>query len=106
MNDKPAFVSEAYLGVLQHIALDPPSSNTLDPDLVKMIQEYLDRPEEKNAISVWNFYKKLLDMIVHTSGGNGFMLTLCDLERIMKAPEGAFSHEDESMDKAPWRQKL
>lgn len=106
MTTRSTFQPVAYLEVLKHIALDPPSTNTLDSSMVRMIQNYLDQPAEKDAVSVWNFYKEFLDMLVYTSGGNGFMVAMSDLERFMKAPEGAFSQEAGTMDKAPWRQKL
>jgi hypothetical protein len=98
---------EAYLGVLRKLALEPPSSNSIDPSLVKKVQTFLDSEEEKTPTSVWNIYKEVLDLIVYTSGASGFFLALFDLEPFMKAPgNGSYSFEEGNMDNAPWRAKL
>lgn len=92
-----------YLEVLKMTASKPPSSSVIDPGLVKRIQSFLDSPDEKSAVRVWNFYKECLDLAVRYSLTNGFMLRLFDLEAVMTAPEGAFSQAAGNMDKAPWR---
>lgn len=92
-----------YLGVLQKIASDPPSSSTLDPFIVSKIQAYLDAPEVKTSVSVWNEYKYLLDLVVRYAAGSSFILKLLDLESFFTAPFGAFSEEAKNMHEAPWR---
>jgi hypothetical protein len=95
--------AEIYHGLLKKIVGNPPPESILDGSVVKRIQTYVDSFEVKNPVSVWNFYKHMLDLVVRYSLGNGFILSLFDLERSYKAPEGSFSHEAGNMDKAPWR---
>lgn len=95
--------AEIYHGLLKKMMESPPPSSVLDSSVTKRIQTYLDSFEVKNPVSVWNFYKHMLDLVVRYSLGNGFILSLFDLERSYQAPEGSFSQEAGNMDKAPWR---
>lgn len=95
--------AEIYHGLLKKIVESPPPPSVLDSSVTKRIQIYLDSFEIKNCVSVWNFYKNMLDLVVRYSLGNGFILNLLDLEKIYKAPNGSFSEEAGNMNKAPWR---
>jgi hypothetical protein len=95
--------AETYLDVLSKIADGPPSDNVLDHSIVDRIRTYVDSFEAKNAVSVWNFYKHMLDLVIHGSLGSSFIVTLFDLEAAYKAPEGSLSQEAGNMEKAPWR---
>ena len=97
---------DTYYSVLQNVALTPPGSRTLDRSVVTKIQVYLDSTEEKTPVSVWNFYKMILDEVVRYALGNDFIIRLLDLEAFFKAPEGAFSQEAGNMASAPWRSGL
>lgn len=97
---------DAYLSILGKIAENPPSSATIDPELVSLIQAFLHGPNPKIPVGVWNFYKEILDLTVHGSLGSSFIVQLLDLEPFLIAPEGAFSQEAGNMDQAPWRKAL
>jgi hypothetical protein len=55
---------------------------------------------------VWNVYKEILDLGVHTSGLNGQMMALLDLEPFYTPPSGAYAQADGSIRNAPWRQRF
>lgn len=97
---------DTYYSALQNIVLTPPGSRTLDRSVVTKIQVYLDSTEEKTPVSVWNFYKMILDEVVRYALGSGFIIKLLDLEAFFKAPEGSFSQEAGNMASAPWRSGL
>ena len=70
-------------------------------DKIKEFSQSQHTPEE-----VWNFYKEILDLGVHTGGINGLVLSLLDLEPRYNPPEGdVFLQADGSINNAPWRNK-
>jgi hypothetical protein len=95
--------ADSYLEVLSKIVDPPPSDNVLDRTIVDRIKVYLDSFEVKNPVSIWNFYKHMLDLVVHGSLGSSFIVKLFDLEAFYVAPEGSLSQEVGNMKGAPWR---
>jgi hypothetical protein len=92
-----------YKGLLEKITEDPGSKSVLSPFMFKKVEAFLSSNIEKTPLSVWNFYKEMLDYAVH-GGGAGFVVKLFDLEPFYAAPLGAFSHEAGNMGQAPWRE--
>lgn len=90
-----------YLEVLEMIASEPPSDKILNFSIVEKIRAYLANAEPKNCLSVWNFYKQMLDLVIHESLGDSFMVRLLDLEAVYSAPTGAYAQEAGNMNEAP-----
>lgn len=97
------FPAQTYLDLLGKILESPPSDRQLDTGVVNMIRRFM-ASEDHGPVAVWNFYKQVLDVLVHDSAGSGFFLKLFDLEASYKGPEGSFRQMDHSIDRAPWRQ--
>lgn len=58
---------------------------------------------DKSAVAVWNAYKELLDMAVHSSGASAFVIAVIDLEARYAPPAGGLALRDGSVNRAPWR---
>lgn len=95
--------ADAYFKLLSEMTNPPPSEAILDGSIVEMIGAYLTSPEEKNPVSVWNFYKHVLDLVVRGSLASEFIATLFNLEVFYEAPEGALAQSSGTMTQAPWR---
>jgi hypothetical protein len=99
------FHVDTYAGLLGKIVEHPPSDRQLDTSLVDMIRAFVAKGE-KDPVAVWNFYKEVLDLIVHGGAGSSFFVNLFDLEQLYAGPPGSFQHADGSIARAPWRQAL
>lgn len=97
------FDKDVWVRMLRKIADDPPSDRMLSTEMLATIRAFLAGPE-RDAAGVWNFYKRLLDDAVHTSGAAPSIIALLDLERFYEAPEGGYVQRDGSIANAPWRQ--
>ena len=84
--------------------LEELSDDQISPQTVKLIQNFRKQTDLTDA-DVWNFLKKLLDFIVHTSGANRFVITTIDVEPHYEPPQGkVYKQADGSISKAPWRE--
>ena len=99
---KRPFNAETYRELLGKIASDPPGDGVLSSGILELVREHV-ASGMPNEADVWNAYKHLLDMVVHTSGANGFIMTLLDLEALYAAPAGGYAQADRSISNAPWR---
>lgn len=93
------------LELLEKMVTPPPSDDMLDGTIVRRIQDFL-ASKPTDVVVVWNFYKEMLDLIVHGSLGSGFIVRIFDLEAFLKAPVGAYAQADGSINQAPWRKTL
>lgn len=99
------FEPETWMELLGNLVPCPVSQ--LDESLQGLVVKFRkSAPAKPPAVTVWNFYKYLLDMIVHTSGGSSFLMNVIDLEPFYTAPEGAFLQSDGSIKNAPWRSDI
>mgnify|MGYP006348263993 FL=1 len=98
-----ADVAEAYRGLLRKMIDPPPSDGVMAAPIVGMIREYVARLDAMADVDVWNAYKRLLDVVVHTGGGSAFVVRLLDLEAWCDAPEGGYAQADGSIAHAPRR---
>lgn len=106
---KVPFDIQTYLEILRIIRNAPRGSRQIDDYILDKIEDYLAAPaRERTTVSLWNFYKEMLDWIVYTGGASGFFIKLFDLEPFVEAPEGpgVYKHSDQSIDQAPWRNSI
>ena len=90
------------LAFLRQIVETRPSDRLLDHTIIKGIEKFL-KTDDFTPATVWNFYKRTLDVIVHTSGAAPMFIVMFDLEECFLAPPGGYADFDSSIDKAPWR---
>jgi hypothetical protein len=96
------FESAVWFTLLEKLVAEAPPDGLLATGIMDMVRDFV-RGGETAPVPVWNFYKHVLDMMVHTGGGNGFMLRLFDLEPYYEAPLGSYQQADGSIKRAPWR---
>jgi hypothetical protein len=101
---KKPFDAATWIEALAIIVKNPPPDSVLDTALTKMVQDFV-AAGDRDPAAVWNFYKKMLDMMVRYAGGDGFMMKFFDLEPHYAAPAGGYTHADGTMSNAPWRRE-
>jgi hypothetical protein len=92
--------------LLHRMVNPPPSTNMMDEQLVKAIQEFTSNsePEHPDAVEIWNFCKEMLDYCVRYAWADKIVMACLDLESRFMAPPGSYAREFGNMDDAPWRQ--
>lgn len=103
MNDFLEEDADAYMEILRNILKNPVEDFHLHHSIPEKIKMYVNSSEEKTIVSVWNFYKHILDLIVRGSLGSPFYVHLFDLEDFYKAPESGLSEKTGSIKEAWWR---
>lgn len=102
MTEKKEFVADTWINLLRKIVDNPPSDSMLDTHVLQSIQRFLDEGIH-DPVSVWNYYKRVLDWFVYASAAAPMFLALFDLEPYYTAPPGALTQADGSIRTAPWR---
>lgn len=100
-------VADAAMAVelLSKMVNPPPSDQMMDPELVRLIKEFVSNitPDSPTPVEVWNFCKEMLDYTVRYAWGAPIVLTCLNLEVRARAPLGSYSQEFGNMNDAPWR---
>lgn len=99
--------AEFYFGLLVKILEGNLSDRSIDAFVLKRVKEFV-ALNDKSPVQVWNFYKEMLDMMVHFALASSFFVVLFDLEPYNIKPSGAgvYAQEDGSIENAPWRKDL
>lgn len=99
--------AEFWFGMLVKILSGNFSDRSIDAVLLKRMKDFV-ALNDKSPVKVWNFYKEMLDMMVHFALSSSFFLVLFDLEPFNAKPSGAgvYAQEDGSIDSAPWRKEF
>ena len=95
------FNSRFWFRMLQNLSEAP--EDQISVSLTSRMKNFLSDSSNDNPLSVWNFYKEVLDIGVHTGGISGFVLGVVDLESFYTPPEGSYCQSDASINEAPWR---
>jgi hypothetical protein len=92
-----------YREILQTLVESPPSEVMVSTPLLLLAKTYWEKGCSDTPDGLWNAYKHLLDVGVHSGGACRAVLTLLDIEARYEPPPGGYSEVKGTLQVAPWR---